>query len=124
MISAQSRSSLATRSYSCRVCLTDSRVVGQRGHQLANAFFDALGDDDLAFTGEQLHRAHLAHVHAHRVGGAAGFCFHGGQCSSGLGRGDFVCERSPSDISNSSASGAASNTWMPMSLIIWMMSST
>ena len=41
--------------------------------QLANAFFDALGDDDLAFAGEQFDGAHLAHVHAHRVGGAAGF---------------------------------------------------
>jgi hypothetical protein len=46
------------------------------GHQAA---FDALGDLDLAFAREQLHRAHLAHVHAHRVGGAAEFAVHGGQ---------------------------------------------
>ena len=35
------------------------------------AVLDALGDLDLAFARQQLDRAHLAHVHAHRVGGAA-----------------------------------------------------
>ncbi len=34
---------------------------------------DALGDANLALAGEQFHRAHLAHVHAHRIGGAAEF---------------------------------------------------
>ncbi len=46
------------------------------GHQAA---FDALGNLDLALAREQLHRAHLAHVHAHRVGGAAKFRIDGGQ---------------------------------------------
>jgi hypothetical protein len=69
----------------------DARVVGQRGHQLANAFLNALGDDDLAFAGQQLHGAHLAHVHAHGVGGAAGFLLYRSQCGGGFGRGDLVC---------------------------------
>ena len=49
-------------------------VVGEGAdgqHHGLQPAFDALGDLDLAFTGEQLHGAHLAHVHAHRVGGAA-----------------------------------------------------
>ena len=96
----------------------------QSGQQLTDAFLDALGDDDFALAGEQFHRAHLAHVHAHRVGGAAGFGFNGGQRRCSFGSGDIVGRGSPSVMSSSSASGAASNTWMPMSLIIWMMSST
>ena len=40
---------------------------------LAHAVLDALGEVDLALAREQLDRAHLAHVHAHRVGGAAEF---------------------------------------------------
>ena len=47
------------------------RVHGERAAHRIEAFLDALGDADLALAGEQLHRAHLAHVHAHRVGGAA-----------------------------------------------------
>ena len=49
------------------------REARQRGLHLAEAFLDALGDRDLALAGEQLHRAHLAHVHAHGIGGAAHF---------------------------------------------------
>ncbi len=49
------------------------RVVGEGGAHLVEAFLDALGDADLAFARQQLDRAHLAHVHAHRVGGAAEF---------------------------------------------------
>ena len=56
----------------------DCRVVSQRGHQLANALFNPLGNDDLAFTCQKLYRTHLAHVHAHRVGGASGFLLDGG----------------------------------------------
>ena len=48
------------------------REAGQRTQHLGQAFLDALGDGDFAFAGQQLDRAHLAHVHAHRVGGAAG----------------------------------------------------
>ena len=44
------------------------------GHQAA---FDALGDFDFAFAGQQFHGAHFAHVHAHGVGGAAEFRVHG-----------------------------------------------
>jgi hypothetical protein len=45
----------------------------ERVLHLVQAFLDALGDGDLAFAGQQLDRAHLAHVHAHRVGRATAF---------------------------------------------------
>ena len=63
----------------------------ERGHQLSDAFLDTLGDDDLALARQQLHGAHLAHVHAHRVSGSAGFLFYSGQSSGGFGCGDLVC---------------------------------
>ena len=47
------------------------RVVRERLAHGVEAFLDALRDRDLAFAREQLDRAHLAHVHAHRVGRAA-----------------------------------------------------
>jgi hypothetical protein len=46
---------------------------GDRLDHVAQPIFDALGDLDLAFAREQLDRAHLAHVHAHRIGGPAEF---------------------------------------------------
>ena len=49
------------------------RAGADRLDHVAQAFLDALGDLDLALAREQLDRAHLAHVHAHRVGGAAEF---------------------------------------------------
>jgi hypothetical protein len=61
----------------------DFRNGGGRGadrlHHGHQAAFDALGDLDLAFPRQQLHRAHLAHVHAHGVGGAAEFAVHRAQ---------------------------------------------
>ena len=53
----------------------DDRVEGDRAfaqapdHRVA-AGLDALGDGDLAFAGQQFHRAHFAQVHADRVVGA------------------------------------------------------
>ncbi len=47
------------------------RAGADRLDHVAQAFLDALGDLDLALARQQLDRAHLAHVHAHRVGGAA-----------------------------------------------------
>ena len=68
--------------------LDGPRKRAQRGQHLVEAFLDALGDLDLALAGEQLHGAHLAHVHAHRVGGAAALGVQGGQRGGGLlGRG-------------------------------------
>ncbi len=64
--------------------------VGQGVHQLAHPLFDALGDGNLTFAGEQLHGTHFAHVHAHRVGGAASFGFHCGECGGGFSGGNFV----------------------------------
>jgi len=59
-------------------------------HDFTDAFFNALGDFDFTFAGEQLNGAHLAHVHAHRVSSTARFVFYGSQyCSSFFG-GDFV----------------------------------
>jgi hypothetical protein len=43
------------------------------------AFLDALGDLDLALAGKQILGAHFAHVHTHRVGGAAEFGVHAGE---------------------------------------------
>ena len=52
--------------------LEGERALAQaRDHGLA-AGLDALGDGDLALAREQLHRAHLAQIHAHRVVGALG----------------------------------------------------
>src|SRR6266702_1198639 len=51
--------------------IISGRVHRQRTAHRIKAFLDALGDADLAFAREQLHSTHLAHVHAHRVGGAA-----------------------------------------------------
>ncbi len=67
------------------------REARQRGLHLVEAFLDALGDGDLALAGQQLDRAHLAHVHAHRVGGAADFGIDRRQHGHGfLGRGLVV----------------------------------
>jgi hypothetical protein len=52
------------------------RTGGDRLHHVLESFLDALGDLDLALAREQFHRAHLAHVHAHRVGGAAELGIH------------------------------------------------
>src|SRR5262249_29429207 len=49
--------------------LEDDRVVGERLVDLGLALLDALRDADLALAVEQLDRAHLAQVHAHRVVG-------------------------------------------------------
>jgi hypothetical protein len=54
------------------------------------AFLDALGDLDFAFAGEELDGAHLAHVHADRVGGAAEFGVDGGEGLLGFGFGLLV----------------------------------
>ena len=52
--------------------LEGERALAQaRDHGLA-AGLDALGDGDLALAREQLHRAHLAQIHAHRIVGALG----------------------------------------------------
>ena len=52
--------------------LEGERALAQaRDHRLA-AGLDALGDRDLALAGEQLHRAHLAQIHADRIVGALG----------------------------------------------------
>ena len=60
------------------------RVLGQCQQHLALSALDALGDLDLALAGEQLDGAHLAHVHAHGVGGATELAVHAGQSGSGL----------------------------------------
>ncbi len=78
-----------------RLSLTHARDVGQDfvdggragrdGHDhVLQAVFDTLGDLDFAFAGQQLDRAHFAHVHADRVGGAAEIGVHGGERSFGF----------------------------------------
>ncbi len=49
------------------------RTRGDRLDHVLQAVFDALGDFDFALARQQFDRTHLAHVHAHRVGGAAEF---------------------------------------------------
>ena len=47
------------------------RARGDRLDHVLQAVLDALRDLDFALARQQFDRAHLAHVHAHRVGGAA-----------------------------------------------------
>ena len=54
------------------------------------AFLNTFGDFNFAFTGQQFHRAHFAHVHAHRVGGAAGLALYRGENSGSFFGGNFV----------------------------------
>ena len=53
--------------------IVGARIAAERNLDRFEAFFDALGDANFAFARQQLHRAHFAHVHAHRIGGAAEF---------------------------------------------------
>src|SRR5690606_34906157 len=63
----------------------DRGRAGRDGHDhVLEAVLDTLGDLDLAFTGEEFDRAHLAHVHAHRIGRAPEIRIHGGQGGLGL----------------------------------------
>src|SRR5690606_34710339 len=54
------------------------------------AFLDAFGNRDFAFAGKQFDRTHFAHVHAHRVGGAATFAVERGQRGGGFFGGGVV----------------------------------
>jgi hypothetical protein len=54
------------------------RTSGNSHHHVLQAVFDTLGDFNLALARQQLHRPHLAHVHAHRVCGATEVGIHGG----------------------------------------------
>jgi hypothetical protein len=72
----------------------DDRLEGQRAlaeardHRLA-AGLDPLGDRDLALTGQELHRAHLAQVHPHGIVGAVGRLLGGGGDRDGARRRDL-----------------------------------
>ena len=65
-------------------CLEDGLhctwVVRQRRHHFTDAFFDTLGDHNLAFAGQQLNGAHFTHIHTDRVCGAANVAFDRCQC--------------------------------------------
>ena len=52
--------------------LEGERALAQAGDHRFAAGLDALGDRDLALAREQLHRAHFAQIHAHRIVGALG----------------------------------------------------
>ena len=60
------------------------REVRQRTAHRVQAFLDALGDPDLALAGQEFDGAHFAHVHAHRVGGAAELGVDRGQRGGGF----------------------------------------
>ena len=102
-------------------------VAAERYFYRLQAFFNALRDANFALASEQLHGAHLAHVHAHRIGGAAELSVE--ICERRAGRFlDRFLTRSGQNVhpvcsSNDSASGAFSYTGMPMSLIMLTMSS-
>ena len=51
---------------------------------LVEAVLDALGDFDFALARQQLDRAHLAHVHAHRVGRATELGVNAGESRFGF----------------------------------------
>ena len=70
--------------------LDGEREAGERGLDLVEAFLDALGDGDFAFAGQQLDGAHLAHVHADRIGRAADFGIDGRQQGHGFFSGGLV----------------------------------
>ena len=65
------------------------RAFAQAADHGVAAGLDALGDGDLALAAEQLHRAHLAQVHAHRIVGAVVGAFLG----RGLGDGGLLAHR-------------------------------
>jgi len=78
-------------------CHVEDLLDGERArrnglHHMAQTFLDALGDFDFALAGEQVDRAHFAHVHAHRIGGAAEFRIDRGQRLLGFGHHVFVCD--------------------------------
>ena len=103
---------------------TSAGIAGEGGDDLLQPFLDAAGDPDLPLPGEEVHRAHLAHVHPHRIGGAPELRVQGGERRGRLfGRVLVGVDLSVSIISRSSASGATSCTVMPMSLIMLTMSS-
>ena len=52
--------------------LEGQRALAQPGDHRLAAGLDALGDGDLALARQQLDRAHLAQIHAHRIVGALG----------------------------------------------------
>ena len=60
------------------------RACRDRLDHVLQAVLDALRDLDFAFARQQLDRAHLAHIHAHRVGGTAEFGIDGGERRLGL----------------------------------------
>ena len=64
--------------------IVGGRIHRERAAHRIQAFLDALGDADLALARQQFHRAHLAHVHAHRIGGAAELGVERGERRGGL----------------------------------------
>jgi hypothetical protein len=95
----------------------------QCGADLVEAVFDAAGDAQFAFAGQQLDGAHFAHVHAHRVCGASELAVDRGQRRRRPRPASSSVETALSVRVWSSVSGAVSCTEMPMSLIIRTMSS-
>ena len=53
------------------IALEGQRAFAHAADHHVAAGLDALGDGDLALAGQQLDRAHLAQIHAHRIVGAA-----------------------------------------------------
>ena len=110
--------------------LEGQRAFAQAGDHRLAAGLDALGDGDFALARQQLDRAHLAQIHAHRIVGALGRLL-------GLGFGQRL-RRDLDELaglallllgllarfsSSSVSASSVSTTLMPISLIIASMSS-
>jgi hypothetical protein len=65
-------------------------IAAERDLDGLETFFDALGDADFALARQQFDGAHFAHVHAHRIGGAAELGIEIGESGGGFLDGFFV----------------------------------
>ena len=110
--------------------LEGQRAFAQAGDHRLAAGLDALGDGDFALARQQLHRAHLAQVHAHRIVGALGGLGRAGGDGGRARRfGDF-CRSRPRPprrlggfLFRRPRRPRQSTTLMPISLSIALMSS-
>ena len=69
------------------------RTARNGEHHVLQAVLNALADLDFALARKQLHRSHLAHVDAHRIGRAAEFALNGGERCFSLGFRILVAHR-------------------------------
>ena len=109
--------------------LEGQRAFAQAGDHRLAAGLDALGDGDFALAREQLDRAHLAQIHAHRIVGAVarlGFLVSATRLGGDLDQFAVARRRRPprlASLPRRRSSSSCSTTLMPISESIDMMSS-